>query len=301
MDSLVHKAVENEKFLENAKTFSIICPSRKRPESLKRLLDSIRNTANNLNTVEVLVYLDDDDDVTNPSDFSSYNFVKFYRGARVWMSLAQNFLYSKSTGSILMACADDFVFRTENWDSLVLQTFLSKKDKFWLIYGNDLGKHAGKISTHFFLHRDWPTTLGYWVNPGRNSLWDLWVYEIATDLNRVYYLKDLILEHLNFRQSTSTEVIVDETTIEITDSHTSFRPRETYKLLERERRIDVIMISDAIGVSAPLKSKYFLSAALCRLASSKIDELSLKRIKTLTNFELIKLAISRVITLRFWS
>jgi len=130
---------------------SILCPSRERPKSLQRLLQSIQATANNIEDIEVLIYLDNDDESTLESDFTDYSFVRFFRGNRMWMSLTQNFLYSQSSGDFIMACADDFVFKSVNWDKIVVSTFASKKDSFWVLYGNDLGVHAGKLSTHFFL------------------------------------------------------------------------------------------------------------------------------------------------------
>lgn len=298
MSSIYQNESEFTPIPKSAKTFSILCPSRKRPESLRRLLDSIKNTASNLETIEVLIYLDHDDEMTHPSHFGNYEFAEFFRGARVWMSLAQNFLYANSTGMIIMACADDFVFKTNGWDLQVLDTFRGKEDPFWLVYGNDLGKHAGIVSTHFFLHRNWPAALGYWVHSGRNSLWDLWVFEIATDLGRVCYLEEVIFEHLNFRQSASSEVFVDQTTIEITNAHASFRPRETYKLLERERRIDLVIISDEIAARVPLKLKYLLSEVICSIPAIKRNTLSLKRLRTLTNLEIIRVILNRVISFK---
>lgn len=284
----------------NQLRFSILCPSRKRPESLQRLFESILFTTNSLESIEVLVYLDDDDQLTQPAEFKEFQFVKFFRGRRVWMSLAQNILYAQSHGSIIMACADDFVFRTRDWDKEVERVFEEKRDNFWLVYGNDLGKHAGKIPTHFFIHREWPEKLGYWVNPGRASLWDLWVYEIASELKRVSYLEKVVFEHLNFRQSTSKEVFVDETTIEITKAHTSFRPKDSYKLLERERRIDTILLAEEIGISTPWIRRYFLGEVVSRMPFVKLDKNTKQRVKSLTNIQVVRAGLQKIFKPGVW-
>lgn len=281
----------------NGKTFSILCPSRGRPKNLRRLLNSIRETTADLKRIEVLVYLDDDDSLTSPQDFGEYEFATFFRGSRVWMSLAQNILYSKSTGMLVMACADDFVFRSAGWDLQISRVFMTKSDPFWLVFGNDLGSHAGKIPTHFFLHRSWPSTLGYWVNTGRASLWDLWVYDVAKSIERVHYVEETVFEHLNFRQSKSREVIVDDTTLEITRTHANFRPKETYRLLERERRIDALLLSEAIGSIPLVTLKYVIGELIARLFFSNREDKTM-RLRTLTNKSLLKLVFSKLLSPR---
>lgn len=279
---------------ENRKTFSILCPSRKRPESLRRLIDSIISTTHSLDSIELLVYVDEDDFLTQPGNFANHSFVNFFRGPRLWMSLAQNVLFAQSSGSIIMACADDFVFKSHDWDVKVKEVFESKEDNFWLVYGNDLGKHAGKISTHFFLHRDWPSKVGYWVIPGRASLWDLWVYEIATKLDRTIYLEAIQFEHLNFRQSSSNSVFVDETTREITDLHASFRPKDTYRLLKRERRNDLIILAEAINASVPFEFRYLLGGIVEQIFNRGNNLTAKKRFQSLSNKELVLALIKKI-------
>jgi len=280
---------------ETTKSFSILCPSRGRPKSLKRLFESIKRTTSDIAEIEVLVYIDDDDSITLMEDFSEYQFVRFFVGPRIWMSLAQNVLFALSSGKILMACADDFVFKTNGWDFVVQRVFGEKSDVFWLIYGNDLGVHAGKIPTHFFIHRSWPITLGYWVHPGRASLWDLWVRDIAIELGRLHYLEQVVFEHLNFRQTTSSDAVVDSTTMEITNTQKSFRPKETYQLLSRERRIDIVLLAQTIQIKPPWKFKYIFSHLIFRFRSKSLDFASQRRLLTLTNQEILKSGFFKIL------
>ena len=274
--------------------FSILCPSRGRPENLKRLIESIRKTASNIQAIEILVYLDDDDSTVDESDFEDYSNVKFFRGRRVWMSNAQNFLYCKSRGEILMACADDFVFRTEGWDLEIKREFEKSHDKIQLVFGNDLGIHAGKIPTHFFLHKTYPEALGTWVMPGRASLWDLWHYETSKAINRITYRDDLVIEHLNFRQTKSPEVIFDQTTRDVTSTQYMFRPKLTYEKLYRERRIDTLLLAEKAGIKSPIQARYFLSHGLRYFLRSKLSRESGFRLLSMSNAELITLPLQRI-------
>ena len=155
---------------------SILCPTRERPDQVIRLIESLLKNAREPERLEILFYIDHDDE-TFPNVNRYGDIVKVFQGPRTWISNAHNLLYSFSQGEIIMTAADDMVFRTLGWDSAVYAAFDSVPDKIVLVYGNDLGTHAGKIATHGFFHRNWVDALGTWVQPGRGSLWDLWSTE----------------------------------------------------------------------------------------------------------------------------
>lgn len=277
---------------------SILCPSRERPRSLHRLMESIQATASNLDDIEVLIYLDFDDESTSEIDYINYSFVRFFRGNRMWMSLMQNFLYSQSRGDFIMACADDFVFRTLYWDKIIVSRFANKLDPFWVLYGNDLGVHAGSLPTHFFLSRAWPNLLGAWVNPGRNSPWDLWIFEVARKLNRLEYISDLEFEHLNFRQSKSPEAVADATTKAVSEMSYVVQPLRTYKKLERERRIDTLLVSQTIGAKMPISRKYLISHILTWIGRKRIDNHQRVRLLSTNNLEIVSRILRRITRLK---
>jgi hypothetical protein len=273
--------------------FSILCPSRGRPEDLRRLCDSINSTAEHPERIEILVYLDNDDTATKEVDYKNIPNVKFFRGPRVWMSHAQNFLYCQSKGEIIMACADDFVFRTPSWDQKILGKFFSHEDQILLLYCNDLGVHAGKIPTHFFLHRRVPEILGTWVMQGRSSQWDLWVYEILNNISRVDYLSDIVIEHLNFRQSKSSEVKFDKTTKDVTTQQFMFRPQITYKKLYRERRIDSLILADEAKTNTRFEIRYLPAQLMNEIFGRKFSRERRMRVLSMTLLELITSLASR--------
>ena len=153
---------------------SILCPSRGRPKQLERIIDSAILNAESPKAIEFLFYIDDDITFDNfDQDYFLKANIKIVRGKRLWISVAHNFLYSLSSGSILMAAADDFVFQTKGWDTLVSETFAEMDDKLFLIYGSDGGTYKQELAIYGFFHRDWVDTIGYWTYPGRGSLYDL--------------------------------------------------------------------------------------------------------------------------------
>lgn len=268
---------------------SILLPSRNRPDNLLRLFTSILNTTSDTRSIEVLVYLDDDDVTTREEIFSDFEFVQFTRGPRLWISIAHNILFSKSNGQILMAASDDFIFRTKNWDLEVRKEFSKFQSNPLLLFGNDLGKHAGKLPTHFFLNRVWPEKLGYWVPVQRAGLWDLWIYELAKQLEIVKYREDLVFEHAHFRHSQDARFAnhVDVISRQMIQDQNLVRPIRTYNLLKRERMIDVLHLSFPKEDFPRPIFQYFLSRAMLLILGRKLDGVRRRRIMVHNNHEII--------------
>ena len=102
--------------------------------------------------------------------------------------------------SIIMLCADDFRFRTHNWDDIVYEEFTKVPDKILLLYGND-GFISGRlqIATQSFVHRKWIENSPFWLPPYFSCDYcDTWLSDIAKNLNRKVYRNDLLIEHMHF-------------------------------------------------------------------------------------------------------
>ena len=286
---LVDKLSIQNRTAARAPKISILCPTRERPKQVIRLIESLLKNAREPEKLEILFYIDNDDE-TFPNLARFGDTVKVFRGPRTWISNAHNFLYTYCKGEIIMTAADDMVFRTKGWDSAVYAAFDSVPDKIVLVYGNDLGTHAGKIATHGFFHRKWVEALGTWVQPGRGSLWDLWSTENARILGRLMYLDDLIIEHVHYRQS-EVDVEFDNTYNFVRSMNSSFRPEVTYKKLKRERRIDRILLGEKMESEPKVELNYSIGRFVCRYMSKNSNLEQKRRIQSVTNIGLIGLAL----------
>ena len=266
---------------------SILCPTRNRPANVKKLVDSARKLASAPQDLEFLFYVDLDD-----QSFPSIENVRVIHGPRVWISNAQNTLYSFATGEILMTAGDDMEFLTQGWDDLVRETFQKIPDRIALVFGNDLATHTGKIAVHGFFHRRWVEVLGTWVQPGRGSLWDLWSTDVAKKLNRFFYLENLLIKHVHYRQG-AKEAAFDATYQYVYSNNSSFDPMKTYKLLERERRIDAIVLSEAMSSNLPMDRKYLLASFVQRLFDKKLTKIQSRKLLTQTNVEFLLIPFRR--------
>ena len=264
---------------------SILCPTRGRPSNVKRLVESILTNAEKPELLEILFYVDNDD-ATFPKEIGELREVTVFRGPNIWISNAHNYLYVHSQGSIIFSAGDDMIFQTNGWDSIVREKFRVIPDGIGLVFGDDLGTHAGKIATHGFFHRNWVDALGTWVQPGRGSLWDMWSTENARLLNRLFFIDNLIIEHRHYRQSAST-VSFDETYSRIRTSNASFRPEITYRKLSRERRHDRLLLASFMSDTPPVESNFMFSELLIKLFKSRMSDETKLRFRSLTNSELL--------------
>jgi hypothetical protein len=268
---------------------SILCPTRSRPANVEKLVESARNTASDPESLEFLFYVDFDD-----SSFPSIDNVRVVQGPRVWISNAQNVLYSLATGEILMTAGDDMEFLTPGWDDLIRETFESIPDRIALVFGNDLATHSGKIAVHGFFHRRWVDVLGTWVQPGRGSLWDLWSSDVAKKLDRFIYIENLLIKHVHYRQG-AKEAAFDATYQYVYSSNSAFDPMKTYKLLERERRIDAILLSEQMVTGLPLDVDYLFSTLLHHLFRQRLTLIKSRKLLTMTNKEFLLIPFRKVI------
>jgi glycosyltransferase involved in cell wall biosynthesis len=241
---------------------SILVPTRGRPESVFRLINSINSTASRKDLVEILFYVDHDDD-SFPSSLDLDSNVKVIRGERVWISLAWNCLFAHSQGEILMYTGDDVVFETQGWDEEVRTAFTQFPDSLGLVFGDDGGWYAGKLAINGFVHRAWADLLGYFTYPARVSAIDLWIHECAAYISRVVYLEKVMFRHVHNRQGDATAKF-DETYKDAYDKSVRWGIMDSYDSLSRERRIDKIILSRKIGQSLPFEFKYLLAIVVCK-------------------------------------
>jgi hypothetical protein len=190
---------------------SITCPTRGRPENMERLVTSIFSLAKCPENIDIIFYIDDDDNV---SIVKAIELLAKYgsrivplKGKRRIMSEMVNCCISQSSSDIFMFCGDDIVFKTSEWDTFVLNEFEKSNDKILFVHGDD-GIHGSKFGTHGFIHRAWIERVGYLLPPYFTSDWaDTWINDIANKLNRRVYI-DILTEHIHYSNGKS---VLDET------------------------------------------------------------------------------------------
>lgn len=200
----------------NKLKFSIICPTRKRLNNLKRFIKSMEDTKSGEHEIEYLFYVDHDDILTEQFLRSINTIypdlrVQYIYGPRIIFSRMFNEIVNISSGHILFMTGDDVIMRTKDWDKLVVEEYVKYNDGLVVISTQD-GIQNEKIATHSFIGRVWFDILGYLVPPifpGDHA--DNWLTDVSRGIGRLVYKPDIYVEHMHPNVG---KALLDQTYIE---------------------------------------------------------------------------------------
>ena len=189
------------------KGISLILPTRDRPKLAYRLLKSIRETASNIDKVEVVLYLDEDDEDSQQIDYPGVSLLKII-GNEKRMGAMNDACYTRSHGEFIMLVNDDMLFRTKNWDLTIVKEFARFADGIVLLYGNDR-YYGQRIPTFPILSRTVCGIMGHIcpVEYKRHCI-DPHILDVFSRLtqlghDRCIYLPKVVFEHMHYELSTA--------------------------------------------------------------------------------------------------
>jgi glycosyltransferase involved in cell wall biosynthesis len=182
---------------------SLVVPTRRRPEPLRRLLDSLAATAESLGTIEIVLVVDadDQDSIDVRHELLSLKHVVVPPGQT--MGALNESGAAAATGDFLMLLNDDVVARTPGWDEKILRRCRRFADGIVLVHVNDtllqknlctfpivsraFCKLAGGICPREYIR--------YRIDDHIEDVFNLLA---MLGERRTIYLPDVIFEHLNF-------------------------------------------------------------------------------------------------------
>jgi hypothetical protein len=178
---------------------SLLVPSRGRPGQLKLMWDSARGTAVHPELLELIIYVDEDDD-TMMRPARADDLPDNYRaalGPRILLSQTWNECYKLATGQILWHGNDDVIFRSMRWDMEIREGFRRFPDGIACVHGRDGIMNAG-MATLGFYSRQWVNALGYFMPPYFSSDYnDTYLSTMADMIQRRVYLPEVYIEHMH--------------------------------------------------------------------------------------------------------
>jgi glycosyltransferase involved in cell wall biosynthesis len=186
---------------------SLLLPTRGRPELARRFLQSVADTTANLPEVEVILYVDDDDTGSHGIDHPAVT-VRRIIGSRMNMGDYNSECFRRSSGDIIVLANDDMVIRTQGWDERLRQVDDSVPDRIYLAYCNDLFK-KGDLCTFPILSRKCCDLLREpYHRAYRGAFIDYHLMDIfkrvgKAGYQRIFYLDDVVFEHLHYRTGKS--------------------------------------------------------------------------------------------------
>ena len=190
-----------------SKTISILTPTRGRPARLSQFIKSVYETATDRNRIEMLMYVDSDDEKKDAYMdyllFSQKEFADFLRvhivfGEPKSVSKSWNDLYERSLGDIIIMGNDDLLYRTPGWDRTVEKNTDTFPDDIYCMWMND-GINGEGHCAFPIVSKKWCDTLGYFTpcvyNFGYN---DTLIFEVAQLVGRTHWLPHVHGEHMHF-------------------------------------------------------------------------------------------------------
>ena len=182
--------------------FSLLVPTRSRPDRFLGMVASAVRTASLPGQIEVIAYVDEDDPAL-AEYLKTQNEIHYHVGPRRPVAQAWEALVREASGGKLMFCADDVVFRTKHWDALVVEEFGKRPDRLAVVSPED-GTGKDK-ATHWFVSRQWIRAVGYFTWTG--DIAGLGPFEhfgcddvpelIARGAGRYVWRRDIIVEHMH--------------------------------------------------------------------------------------------------------
>lgn len=221
---------------------SILCPTRNRPLILTNMVKSVAATVEDLTRVEVLFYVDLDDDVSIPAikELSPGFRVDYKVGPRITLTQCWNELLPLANGEYVMQGNDDVMFRTHAWDRMVHEAFDRVPDKILMVHGSDEGQHFERFGAHPIVSRKWVDAVGYFIPPYFSSdFGDKWVNDLANSIKRRVYLP-FVAEHMHFMFGKAQK---DQTTLDRLDRHERDNVNQKWNdtFNERQQAVNILM------------------------------------------------------------
>lgn len=165
------------------------------------MLESVFKMAENPESVEVVLRVDEDDDATIASlnHLPDYG-IKIVLGKSLTMGILNTECYGNATGDIIMLVNDDLVVKTRNWDRILKGAVSGFNDQIFLAYPNDLHKKES-MATFPILHRKTLESLKEpFPKEYHRTYIDLHLMDIFKRVqhvlgDRIIYISDVIFEH----------------------------------------------------------------------------------------------------------
>ncbi len=179
---------------------SLLLPTRGRCELLRQTLEGVFSTAADADSIEVLLYVDDDDVPSREMPLPDARVIR-HVGPAMRMGRLTNELFTRSHGEHVLLFNDDIICRTPGWDHLLLGAAGRFRDGVCLAYGND-GVQGANLPTFPFLPRRTCELLGG-ICPDElrhdyidTHLLDIFLCLRELGADRLVYVENVLFEHL---------------------------------------------------------------------------------------------------------
>ena len=167
---------------------SALIPTRQRPKRFRNTVESLLKTKKG--EVEIISYVDENDPELEAYQKLSFTELRLLVRERAGLALIIHRLIEAASHQVMFLGADDIEFVTPGWDVKMKDAL--PEDGIGLVYCNDNWKQT---CNHFMFHRKWVSLTGFFPDDFEHFGPDGYVMDVAKELKRNIYLKDVVIEH----------------------------------------------------------------------------------------------------------
>ena len=189
--------------LMNTSQISLLLPTRGRPALVERFILSVVETVSQLAQVEIILYIDEDDVGSHHLDSKAVRVTRII-GPSMSMGSYNSACYNAAQSDIIILVNDDMVIRSPGWDERIIALDANIPDKIYLAYSNDLFKKGNLCTFPILSRRTCELLLEPYPKEYQGAFIDYHLFDIFKRLqyagfDRIYYLDDVVFEHLHYR------------------------------------------------------------------------------------------------------
>lgn len=191
------------------KIIAILTPSKKRPEGIKRLVESSLEKSSFPSRIYYFFLISRNDKASESmlqalkKDLTENIFWEYEsrrkRGEDVNYSKFWEILFNKSLEYdpyCFGFFGDDCEFRTFSWDSMIIEEFKKNQNKPFFIRTNESGHNFRKLSTLFFTNKILHDIVGYYMPIQYKQTWmDSWWDEVCKKAGCFEFFQHIITYH----------------------------------------------------------------------------------------------------------
>lgn len=198
--------------------FSLLCPARNRLDKLENLINSLKDTTNNMEDIELLLAVDNDDLLTQryiDNREHPFKIKVFIRERSEFFNRDYyNWLASFSAGKFLWAIGNDVVFKVKDWNKIInekIEEYLRDKHNRIACIGvkDNIRTYSEPKDFASFpiITRDAYNFFGFVLHPEIKT-WgaDVVICVLYKQIGRYFHIDDNIyLDHVGYHAGTGTD------------------------------------------------------------------------------------------------
>lgn len=186
---------------------SLLLPTRGRLALVDRLFQSLVEQTEDLSSLEIILYVDEDDSASHSIRHDKLRLIKIV-GPRTTMGACNTACLKLAKGEIIVLMNDDMVARSPGWDRKLGDLHASVRDGIYLAHANDLYMRE-KLSIIPILSKK---TCEILIDPYPEQypggfidyhLFDIFKRLAQKGYPRVYFQEEVVFEHLHHRMGKS--------------------------------------------------------------------------------------------------